>query len=141
MLRNFDYRCPKCRRWTEAMTDADVIPEMIECACGGMAERRWRRAPGMVGDGEYYSDQLRMNFSSKRAFEKHCKSKGMYVLGKDEWHRTESMPSGEVESEKERDEQLVASMKDAWERTIVHKEIVPAGEPIDVTPSDVAVGE
>lgn len=141
MLRFFDYRCLKCRRWTEAMTDAPTPPELISCECGGMAERRWRKAPGVVGDGEYYSDQLRMQFSSKKAFEKHCKSKGMYVLGKEEWHRTESMPSGEVESEKEKDTQLVASMQDAWERTIIHKEIVPAGEPIDISPSDTAVGE
>lgn len=143
MLRFFDYRCLKCRRWTEAMTDAPQPPETIECPkCGGYAERRWRKAPGVVGDGEYYSDQLRMKFDSKKAFEKHCKDRGMYVMGKDEWHRTEfCMPSGEEESEKQRDEQLVASMKDAWERTIVHKEIVSAGEPIDISPSDTAVGE
>lgn len=143
MLRFFDYRCLKCRKWTEAMTDAPEVPESIECACGGVAERRWKKAPGVVGDGEYYSDQLHKSFSSKREFQKHCKAQGLEVLGKDEWHRTQyCMPSGEDQSEKERETELVASMKDAWERTIVRNEHVSAGEPIDISPSDVAaVGE
>ena len=140
-LRMFDYRCLKCRKWTEWMIDCDPIPETMECACGGVSERRWRRAPGVVGNGEYYSDQLQMQFSSKKAFERHCKERGMHVLGKEEWNRTQyCMPTGEAESEKERDEQLIASMKDSWERTIIGNEKVSAGEPIDITPSDVAVG-
>ena len=132
-MRMFDYRCLKCSGWTEALIDTEKIPERIYCECGGVAERRWTKAPGVVGDGEYFSEQLGKTFSSRKQFFNYCKSKGYEVLGSGEWKHTEKDGASTYEEEKKRDTEIENALQESWERVIIGRQSVEPQPVIDMS--------
>ena len=138
MIRMFDYKCLKCNEWTEAIVERDPIPESIYCDCGGIAQRRWRKAPGLYTNGEYYSEQLRTNFSSKNEFYKHCKQNGLEVMGAGEWDRSKpSSPSTGGDAMKEA--QIEEACEKAYQQVIIGGQTPPKQEVISVGDDDLGV--
>lgn len=131
-MRAFDYKCLKCGQWTEAYIETERVPEAIYCECGGVAQRRWRKGPGIVGDGGFHSAQLGKTFSSRSEFNKYCKDNNLEVLGTREWHHTQRESGREDIEEKERDEKITQALEESWQRVIVGKQSVPQMDPIEV---------
>lgn len=131
LMRAFDYKCMKCETWTEAYIETERVPERIYCACGGIAQRRWRKAPGLSGtaQGAFRSDQLNMNFSSRAAFKRYLKKRNLEVLAPGE----ELKEKSEEQTEKELDRKLTSALEESWQRVIIGKQSVPQMEPIEVS--------
>ncbi len=126
MIRMFDYKCLKCNEWTEALIETDTIPEAIYCDCGGVAQRRWRKAPGMVGDGAYY---------------RHCKANGLEVLGKNEWKHSEKSSPSTVEDDRLKESQIEEACEKAYQQVIIGGQSRPKSQTIEIGNDDLDATE
>lgn len=137
-MGRFDYHCEKCGRWIEEIFASGTAPNRIACACGEPATRRWKmgRAPGIVTDNaEYHSVQLARTFPSKFAFKKYCKDKGLEILGKEEFKRTEDnwhQAPDPADLPPDKNPELREAMEHALYDVTVKREIPPPMEAIDL---------
>ena len=135
MLRAFDYRCMKCQTWTELFyVDKETVEHFLECQrCGGEMHQRWRRAPGVVGvGGDFYSDQLKMRFSSRSEFKQYLKKNDLELAGPEELHRTESTYIPDTSKEKQDDAKLLEVMEESWQRHVVGRQVAEPLATIDL---------
>lgn len=117
---NHDYRCLKCQKTFEAYVDP--ADRTIACpTCGdGVAERVYRRMSAMPGKnkGIYprFDIQLGCMLESSKHMEQIAKSRGLEIMGNEEWERSRNAPRtpNPLDSD-EPDPQLIEIAKKAWD--------------------------
>lgn len=139
MRRLFDYKCLKCGQWTEAEVETEIVPEAIYCDCGGTAQRRWRKAPGMVADPPYYSEQLKTQFSSTREFEKFCKAKNLEVVSPREFKNDFKFEGSTKEADEKKDAQLTEACEKAYQQVIIGGQSRPKMPEVEIGSDDLEV--
>jgi putative FmdB family regulatory protein len=118
---NHDYRCLKCQRTFEAF----VEPEQRTLACptcgDGVAERVYRRMSAMPGKnkGIYprFDIQLGCMLESSKHMEQIAKSRGLEIMGNQEWERSRNAPRtpDRTDDPDYVDPQLIEIAKKAWD--------------------------
>ena len=90
MLSLHDFKCLKDGMVFELFVEG-APPRTVECPCGGVAERVWLKAPGVVGDiAPYYDVQLGRQVNSRQERDAILKSKGLIAMAPEEFKRTEN---------------------------------------------------
>jgi putative FmdB family regulatory protein len=115
-----DYRCLKCQRNFEAFVR--VEDQRIPCpTCGdGVAERVYRKMSAMPGKnkGIYprFDIQLGCMLESSQHMEQIAKSRGLEIMGNQEWERSRNAPkTPDPFDSDEPDPQLIEIAKKAWD--------------------------
>jgi DNA-directed RNA polymerase subunit RPC12/RpoP len=115
-----DYECLNCRHISEASVEPDE--RVIECpVCGvGRAERVYLRMSAMPGKNKglfpRFDVQLGCMLDSHSHMEQIAKSRGLEIMGNQEWERSRNAPrSPDPMDSDEPDPQLIEIAKKAWD--------------------------
>jgi putative FmdB family regulatory protein len=115
-----DYRCVKCQRTFEAFVRVEDM--RIPCpTCGdGVADRVYRKMSAMPGKnkGIYprFDVQLGCMLESSSHMEQIAKSRGLEIMGNQEWERSRNAPrTPDPFDSDEPDPQLIEIAKKAWD--------------------------
>jgi putative FmdB family regulatory protein len=115
-----DYRCIKCQRTFEAYVEVEQT--RLACpSCGnGIAERVYLKMGGMLGKnkGLYprFDTQLGCVVDSTQHMEQIAKSRGLEIMGNQEWERSRNAPrTPHPMDSDEPDPELIEIAKRAWD--------------------------
>lgn len=116
---NHDHECDACK----TIFEAAVEPEQreIECPnCKGVAKRVYLKFGQMLGKskGLYprFDVQLGCTLDSAQHMEQIAKSRGLEIMGKQEWERSRNAPrTPDPMDSDEPDPQLIEIAKKAWD--------------------------
>lgn len=135
-----DFRCTKCGATWEVFMTIDQLRRELPCSCGGVAVLTWLKAPGLGGVSEPstrgvrptfkpgFDVQLGRHFNTRSERDSYAKSRGLEIVGPEEWKR--NADAGKRETEITRAE-LTEVMKDAWDQV---KADEAKGKPADPLP-------
>jgi hypothetical protein len=112
----FDFCCPSCGAIGEELVE--VGTKILPCACGGEAVQIWMKAPGVgnkaKGKFPYYDTGLAMTVESPQQRERIAKSKGLAIMGREEFARSVADSKAPVENYIDREKWRESAQK-AWQ--------------------------
>jgi hypothetical protein len=111
-----DFVCTGCGAIGEELVD--VGTKVLTCSCGEPAVQVWMKAPGVgnkaKGKFPYYDTGLAMTVESPQQRERIAKSKGLAIMGREEFARSVADSKAPVENYIDREKWRESAQK-AWQ--------------------------
>jgi len=109
-----DFQCLRCGKVFELFLDYALNTVNCRYECGGIAQRVWLKAPGVIGDiTPGYDIQLGKYVSSRQERDRILKERGLVAIGPDESRRWDNVRHEAPDPPMDR-----ARLVDAYEKAV-----------------------